>query len=70
MTPGNYFQSLENVVEALEEVRLKAARGEPLPETPITREMMDHPVHGKFYRLMHEAQERVRKFRENDLRNK
>jgi len=54
--------------EALEESRLRAARGEPSAKTPITPEMMDDPVHGRLYRLIHEGRERVRNARE-DIRN-
>ena len=50
----------QGLAEAIEEARLRAAEGEPFDETPITPEMMDDPVHGQFYRLMHEARERVR----------
>ncbi|MGC9966781.1 MAG: hypothetical protein ABSE08_15360 [Syntrophobacteraceae bacterium] len=52
--------SVTGFVDALREGRLRAAGGEPFAETPITREMMDDPVHGEFYRLIHEARERVR----------
>lgn len=52
-------------LEALEESRLRAARGEPSAETPVTPEMMDDPVHGGFYRLMHEALERARNLRKD-----
>ncbi len=54
--------------EALEESRLRAARGEPSVESSITREMMDDPVNGELYRLIHEGRERVRNAREG-IRN-
>jgi hypothetical protein len=55
--------SVTDLAEALREGRLRAAGKDPFPETPITREMMDDPVHGELSRLIHEARERVRNFR-------
>ena len=55
----------QGFAEALREERLRAAGGGPFAETPITREMMDDPVHGRLYRLIHEARVRVRNFRKN-----
>ncbi|SPF34101.1 hypothetical protein SBDP1_120001 [Syntrophobacter sp. SbD1] len=45
---------------ALRESRLRAATGNPLPQTPITDEMMADPVNGEFWRRMFNARERVR----------
>lgn len=60
-TSGHPFSSsAAGLAEALMEGRLTVLRGEPSAETPITPEMMDDPVQGKLYRLMHEARERVK----------
>ncbi|SPF42619.1 hypothetical protein SBDP1_40018 [Syntrophobacter sp. SbD1] len=45
---------------ALRESRLRSAAGDPIPQTPITDEMMADPVNGEFWRRMFEARERVR----------
>jgi hypothetical protein len=63
-TSGHPFSSsAAGLAEALIQGRLSVLRGEPLAETPITPEMMDDPLQGELYRLMHEARERVRNFR-------
>lgn len=49
--------------EALREARLRAAAGDPIPQTPITEEMMQDPVQGQLWRRIHEARERVRRLR-------
>lgn len=48
---------------ALGEARRRAAAGDPIPQTPITEEMIEDPVHGQFWRRIHEARERVRLLR-------
>jgi len=59
----------QGFAEALRQGRLNAAGEGPFAETPITREMMDDPVHGPFYRLMHEARARVEELRSKDINN-
>lgn len=46
--------------QALREARSRAAAGDPIPQSPITEEMMEDPVNGEFWREMFEARERVR----------
>jgi len=52
--------------QLLKEARLRAARGELPPETPITQKMLDDPVYGEFWRRMKQARERVRRLRGPD----
>jgi hypothetical protein len=48
-------------IRTLKQARLRAIAGEASPpETPITAEMMEDPVHGEFCRQLFEARERVR----------
>jgi hypothetical protein len=49
---------------ALREARLRAEAGNPVPQTPITVEMMKDPVYGHLWRQMFEARERVRLLRD------
>ena len=46
-------------VAALQDARQRAATGEPIPEVPVTAEMLEDPVHGEFFRRLLEARERV-----------
>lgn len=46
---------------ALHEAHMRSMRGETLPETPITREMLDDPVDGKMWRNIRDARARARK---------
>ena len=45
--------------QLLRRARLRAAAGNPIPQSPITDQMLDDPVNGEFWRLMKEARERV-----------
>lgn len=56
-------ESFPDFAAALRDARSCAAAGEPIPQTPITEEMMKDPVHGQFWRRMHQARERVRLLR-------
>ena len=48
-------------VKLLREARLRAIRGERLPERPITQEMLDDPIFGEMWRKLRDARERVRR---------
>ena len=56
---------LLDFAKALQESRLRAAAGNPIPQTPITDEMMADPVNGEFWRQMFKARERVRLLRQS-----
>ena len=47
--------------ELLREARLRAVRGQTVPERPITQEMLDDPVSGEIWRKLRDARERVRR---------
>jgi hypothetical protein len=53
----------KSFAELLGQARKRVGRGEPVPETRITRQMLDDPPEGEFHRQMHEARERVRNLR-------
>jgi len=55
---------LFDFAKALQEARLRAAAGNPIPQSPITEEMMADPVYGEFWRRMLKARERVRLLRQ------
>ena len=46
---------------ALYEARMRFMRGETLPETPITREMLDDPVDGEMWKNIRDARASARK---------
>ncbi|MGA2404717.1 MAG: hypothetical protein ABSG91_23940 [Syntrophobacteraceae bacterium] len=50
-------------VSALRDARERAAGGEPVPEDPVTPEMLEDPEHGEFFRQMQEARERASNLR-------
>lgn len=58
-TRGNEADCID-FAAALHEARRRLAAGDPIPQTPITQEMIADPVYGQFWRRMHEARERVR----------
>ncbi len=59
-------QNLGSLADSIREGRLRAQRGEPPILTPITQEMLDHPIHGEMWRNIRNGRERVRKAREQE----
>jgi hypothetical protein len=51
----------QSFAAALREARMRFMRGETLPETPITRKMLDDPVEGEIWRNIRDARARARK---------
>jgi len=49
----------EDFAKLLQEARKRAEAGNPVPQSPITPQMLDDPDQGEFWRLMLEARQRA-----------
>jgi hypothetical protein len=55
--------AIDEFAQYLREARLRSEAGNPIPQTPITQQMLDDPLDGEFWRQMKEARERVARLR-------
>lgn len=60
---GAPVQAVDEFARCLREARLRSEAGNPIPQTPITQQMLDDPLDGEFWRQMKEARERVARLR-------